>query len=179
MANLFAGNWAIDAAHSRVGFVVRHAGISKVRGIFEQFHAQLNVAENISDSTVDATVQIASINTESEARDGHLKSADFFDAENHPTMTFKSTSFEIDGEDITVAGDLTIHGETRPVTLTGEFGGVAVDAFGATRTGASVSTTISRKEFGITWNAAVETGGVMVSDKVLIELDLEFTAPEA
>lgn len=179
MANLFAGNWAIDTAHSCVGFTVRHAGISKVRGTFNQFDAQLNVAENISESTVEATAQIASINTENEARDGHLKSADFFDGENHPTMTFKSTSFEIEGEDITVAGDLTIRGETRPVTFTGEFGGVAVDAFDTTRTGASVSATISRKDFGITWNAAVETGGVMVSDKVVIDLDLEFTAPQA
>ncbi|MBM7052266.1 YceI family protein [Rothia sp. ZJ1223] len=179
MAELTAGTWAIDAAHSHVGFVVRHAGISKVRGSFDQIDAQFNVAENILDSTVEATLQIASINTENEARDGHLKSADFFDAENYPTMTFTSRSVEINGEDITVEGNLTIRGETRPVTLTGEFGGVAVDAFGTTRTGASVSTTISRKDFGITWNAAVETGGVMVSDKVLIELDLEFTAPEA
>lgn len=179
MAELTTGTWNYDAAHSEVGFTVRHAGITKVRGTFEQVDAQLVIAENIADSTVKATAQIASVSTNNADRDGHLRSGDFFDADTHPEMTFESTSFELDGEDLTVAGNLTIKGETRPVTFNGEFTGAVVDAFGATRAGASLTTTISRKDFGITWNAAIEAGGVMVSDKVVINLDVAFTAPEA
>lgn len=179
MAELTAGTWNFDPAHSEITFTVRHAGISKVRGSFAAVDAQLQVAENISNSTVTATAQVDSITTGNADRDGHLKSADFFDAENHPTITFTSTSFELDGEELTLAGDLTIKGETRPVTFTGEFAGAVVDAFGATRAGASVSTTISRKDFGITWNAAIEAGGVLVSDKVTLTLDVAFTAPQA
>lgn len=179
MSQLTAGTWNIDPAHSSIGFVVRHAGISKVRGGFHDVTAQLEAAENISDSVLKAEIQVASIDTGIEARDNHLRSADFFDVEQYPTLTFTSTSFEINGEDLTIEGELTLHGTTKPVTLTGEFGGVAVDAMGTTRTGASVSTTISRKEFGMTWNAAIEAGGVMVSDKVVINIDAEFVAPEA
>lgn len=179
MSNLTAGTWNLDAAHSSIGFVVRHAGISKVRGGFHDVAAQLEVAENIADSVLTAEVQVASVDTGIEARDNHLRSADFFDVENYPTLSFKSTSFTIDGEDITIKGELTLHGTTKPVTLTGEFGGVATDHSGTTRTGASVSTKISRKEFGMTWNAAIEAGGVMVSDNVTINIDVEFTAPEA
>ncbi|WP_237189677.1 YceI family protein [Rothia nasimurium] len=179
MAELTTGTWNYDAAHSEVGFTVRHAGITKVRGTFEQVDAQLVIAENIADSTVKATAQIASVSTNNADRDGHLRSGDFFDADTHPEMTFESTSFELDGEDLTVAGNLTIKGETRPVTFNGEFTGAVVDAFGATRAGASLTATISRKDFGITWNAAIEAGGVMVSDKVVINLDVAFTAPEA
>lgn len=179
MAELTTGTWNYDAAHSEVGFTVRHAGITKVRGSFSQVEAKLTIAENIAESTVEATARIDSVTTGNADRDGHLMSGDFFDAENHPEMTFTSTSFELDGEDLTIAGDLTIKGETRPVTFTGEFTGAVVDAFGATRAGASVTTTISRKDFGITWNAALEAGGVLVSDKVVINLDVAFTAPEA
>ena len=170
MAELTAGTWNYDSAHSEVGFTVRHAGITKVRGTFEQVDAQLVIADNIADSTIKATAQIASVNTNNADRDGHLRSADFFDADAHATMAFESTSFDLDGEDLTIAGNLTIKGE---------FTGAVVDAFGVTRAGASVSATISRKDFGITWNAAVEAGGVLVSDKVVINLDVAFTAPEA
>lgn len=179
MAELTTGTWNYDSAHSEVGFTVRHAGITKVRGTFDQVEAQLAIAENVAESTVKATVQIASVSTNNADRDGHLRSADFFDAENHPAMTFESTSFDLSGEDLTVAGNLTIKGETRPVTFTGEFTGAVVDAFDVTRAGASLSATISRKDFGITWNAAIEAGGVLVSDKVVINLDVAFTAPEA
>lgn len=179
MAELTAGTWNYDPAHSDISFTVRHAGISKVRGSFTEADAQLTIAENIADSTVTATAQIASVDTGNADRDGHLKGPDFFDAENNPTITFTSTSFTLDGEDLTLTGDLTIKGETRPVTFTGEFAGAVVDAFGATRAGASVSTVISRKDFGITWNAAIEAGGVLVSDKVTIDLDVAFTAPQA
>ena len=175
---LTAGTWTLDPALSEVAFTVRHAGISKVRGVFEQTAAQLQAGETVEDSSVRATVQIESINTKNEGRDGHVKGEEFFDAAKHPEMVFESTELTADGEDITLAGNLTIKGETRPVTFTGEFGGVAVDAFGTTRAGFSAAATISRKDFGITWNAALEAGGVMVSDKVKIEIDAEFTAPE-
>ncbi|MDO4898146.1 MAG: YceI family protein [Rothia sp. (in: high G+C Gram-positive bacteria)] len=179
MAELTAGTWNFDSAHSEIGFTVRHAGITKVHGIFEEATAQLTIAENIADSTVEATVQTSSINTGNADRDGHLKSGDFFGVEEQAAMTFTSTSFELDGEDLTITGDLTIKGETRPVTFTGEFAGAVVDAFGTTRAGASVTATISRKHFGMTWNAAIEAGGVLVSDKVVINLDVAFTSPEA
>lgn len=173
---LSAGTWTFDSAHSEVAFTVRHAGISKVRGTFENVSAELVVGEQ---SSVTASVDIASVETGSADRDGHVKSADFFDAETYPNMTFTSTSLESDGEDVTLTGDLTIKDQTRPVVFTGEFGGVAVDPFGTTRAGFSVTASISRKDFGITWNAALEAGGVLVSDKVNITLDAAFTAPQA
>lgn len=173
---LSAGTWTFDSAHSEVAFTVRHAGISKVRGTFENVSAELVVGEQ---SSVMASVDIASVETGSADRDGHVKSADFFDAETYPNMTFTSTSLESDGEDVTLKGDLTIKDQTRPVVFTGEFGGVAVDPFGTTRAGFSVTASISRKDFGITWNAALEAGGVLVSDKVNITLDAAFTAPQA
>lgn len=172
------GTWNLDPTHSEVAFQVRHAGISKVRGVFEQVEAQLVAGDSLEDSSVKATVKIASINTNNEGRDAHVKGDDFFEAEKHPEMTFESTSIETDGEDISVTGNLTIKGTTKPVTFKGELGGVATDAFGTVRLGLSVETSISRKEFGITWNAALEAGGVMVSDKVKITIDAEFTAPE-
>ena len=176
---LTPGTWNFDPTHSEVEFTVRHAGISKVRGNFTDVSAELTVAEPAENSSVKATVQMDSIDTRNADRDGHVKGGDFFDVENYPTMTFTSTSIEADGEDFTLNGDLTIKGETRPVSFKGEFGGVAVDPFGATRAGFSATTSISRKDFGITWNAALETGGVLVSDKVSISLDVAFTAPQA
>lgn len=179
MAELTPGVWTLDATHTEIGFSVRHAAVSKTRGRFEEVESTVIVAENVAGSVVEASIKIDSLDTRNADRDGHLKSADFFDAEQHPTMNFKSTSFELDGEDLVVKGDLTIKGETRPVELKGEFGGVATDPFGTTRFGVSVSTQISRKEFGITWNAALETGGVLVGDKVTITIDAEYVAPQA
>ena len=179
MAELTPGVWTLDAAHTEIGFSVRHAAVSKTRGRFEEVESTVIVAENVAGSVVEASIKIDSLDTRNADRDSHLKSADFFDAEQHPTMNFKSTSFELDGEDLVVKGDLTIKGEIRPVELKGEFGGVATDPFGTTRFGVSVSTQISRKEFGITWNAALETGGVLVGDKVTITIDAEYVAPQA
>lgn len=176
---LTAGTWNLDASHSEVGFSVRHAGISKVRGSFTEFDATLTIGESLADSSVEATVQIASVSTKDANRDAHLKSADFFDAEQFPTMTFKSTGTKGDADEFVLVGALTIRGVTKQVELETELGGQAVDAFGATRVGFSASTTISRKEFGITWNAALEAGGVLVSDKVKIEIDASFVLPTA
>ncbi|MEF3120766.1 YceI family protein [Kocuria flava] len=178
LTDLVPGSWTFDPAHSEVGFTVRHAGISKVRGVFREVDAQLLVAEPLEDSRLSATVQMASIDTKNADRDAHVRSADFFAVEQYPTMTFTSTAVAFDGEEGTITGELTIKDVTRSVELSAEFNGVVVDAFGVTRAGFGAKTTISRKDFGITWNAAMEAGGVLVSDKVTIELDVAFTAPQ-
>ncbi|PLC10736.1 polyisoprenoid-binding protein [Kocuria flava] len=175
---LTPGSWTFDPAHSEVAFTVRHAGISRVRGTFREVDAQLQVAEPIENSTLTATVQMASIDTKNADRDAHVRGADFFDVETYPTMTFRSTAVAFDGEEGTITGELTIKDVTRTVELATEFNGVAVDPFGVTRAGFTAETTISRKDFGITWNAALEAGGVLVSDKVDITLDVAFTAPQ-
>ncbi|MDO5619727.1 YceI family protein [Kocuria sp.] len=176
---LVPGTWSFDPAHSEVGFTVRHAGISKVHGTFEQAEATLDVAEQIADSTISATIQTGSVNTGNADRDAHVRGEDFFDVEKFPTMTFTSTSFDLADGEGTITGELTIKGITKTVELDTEFNGVVVDAFGMTRAGFEAKTTISRKEFGLTWNAAIEAGGVLVSDKVVINLDAAFVAPQA
>ncbi|MCG2623503.1 YceI family protein [Arthrobacter sp. I2-34] len=168
---LSPGVWKLDMSHSEIGFTVRHAGISKVRGRFTSAEAEARVGESLADSTLHATVQTASFDSGDANRDAHVRSADFFDVEQFPVMTFKATSVEGDGEDYTLTGDLTIRDVTKPVELEVEFGGVAVDPFGNTRAGFTAETEISRKQFGLTWNAALEAGGLLVSDKVKISLD--------
>ncbi|MGV8966753.1 MAG: YceI family protein [Cellulomonas sp.] len=169
---LTAGNWAADASHSEAGFTVRHAGISKVRGFVGISEATITIGEDLGASGVTATLDASTIDTRDANRDGHLKGADFFDVENFPTWTFTSTSVTGTGAEAVVAGDLTIHGVTRPVTLATEFTGTAVDPYGNLRAGFSASTEISRKDFGLTWNATLEAGGVLVGDKVKIVLDI-------
>ncbi|KAA9392918.1 YceI family protein [Kocuria coralli] len=176
---LVPGAWTFDPVHSEVGFTVRHAGISKVHGTFREVTASLNVGEQVEDSTIEATVQTASVDTANSDRDVHLRSEDFFNVEKFPTMTFTSSSVELAGGEGTITGELTLNGVTKVVELETEFNGVVVDAFGATRAGFEAKATISRKEFGLTWNAAIEAGGMLVSDKVVINLDVAFTAPEA
>ncbi|OMH26980.1 polyisoprenoid-binding protein [Tersicoccus phoenicis] len=176
---LTQGVWTADVSHSHVAWSVRHAGISKVRGTFDSFTSTLTVGETLEQSVVVADIDVASVNSKDENRDGHVRGTDFFDAENFPTMSFRSTSVSGTQDDLTITGELTIRGTTQEVTLTGELSGVATDPFGITRTGVTASTSISRKAFGITWNAALEAGGVMVSDKVTIDLDVEYTAPQA
>lgn len=167
-----AGTYTIEHDHSEVGFQVRHAGIAKVRGKFAEYDGTIAVAEDLAQSNVQVEIRTASIFTGSDARDAHLRSADFFDAENNPTLTFTSTEVRGDGEDLTVVGDLTINGVTRPVELEAEFNGAATDPFGNQRIGFEAKTKINRKDFGLTWNAALETGGVLVSDQVTILLDV-------
>ena len=173
------GTWTLDPAHSEIGFSVRHAGISKVRGQFTDVAGQLNVAEDAAPSTGEIVVGMASVDTKNETRDNHVRSEEFFDVANHPEMTYRILGLNLTDGEGTVSGELTLRGVTKPVELEAEFNGVAVDAFGVTRAGFTASTAISRKEFNVTWNAALEAGGVMVSDKVNIDLDVEFTAPEA
>jgi polyisoprenoid-binding protein YceI len=172
LAGLTTGTWTIDPAHSEAGFAVRHAGISKVRGTIPIAATALVVADRLTDSTVTASLDAAGVSTGDANRDGHVRSADFFDVESFPTWTFTSTAVRGEGPDLVVVGDLTIHGVTRSTELKVTYNGTAVDPFGKTRVGFEASTTISRKDFGLTWNAALEAGGVLVGDKVTIDLDL-------
>jgi polyisoprenoid-binding protein YceI len=173
LSALTAGSWTVDAGHSNVGFVVRHLMVAKVRGNFTEFAGTITVAENPLESKVEATVQIASITTNDEGRDGHLKSADFFEVEQYPTMNLVSTSIVARGADYVLHADLTIKGVTKSVAFDLEFDGVVQDPWGNTKAGFTAETEISRKDFGLEWNAALETGGVVVGDKVKIVLEIE------
>jgi polyisoprenoid-binding protein YceI len=172
---LHMSTWNIDASHSTVGFSIRHLVISKVRGRFSAFSGTVELPEGggIEGGSAKVEVQIASIDTAEPKRDGHLKSADFFDAEKFPTMTFESTKVVAKGSDFELHGKLTIRGTTKDVVLAGENLGAAKDPWGNDRVVFSAKTTISRGEFGLTWNQALETGGVLVADKVEIELDVQ------
>lgn len=170
-----AGSWSLDPSHSEIGFTVRHAGISKVRGGFKEFKAELTTGESLEDFAASAVISADSFDSGNADRDAHVKGADFFAADQYPTLTFDSTGFRQEEEDeFLVDGNLTIKETTLPITLKASFNGFAVDPFGNTRAGLEASTVISRKEFGLTWNAALETGGVLVGDKVTITLDLSF-----
>jgi polyisoprenoid-binding protein YceI len=174
-----AGIWNADPSHSEISFTVRHAGISKVRGKFTDFTAHAVIGDLPNEISVISEISTASFDSGNEGRDGHVKSADFFDVEEFPKMTFSSTSLtENDGE-LTLHGDLTVKRVTKSVALAVEFNGVARDPFGLLRAGLEATTTISRKEFGLTWNAALSAGGVLVSDMVTVELDLSFILEEA
>jgi polyisoprenoid-binding protein YceI len=168
-----SGDYVIDAAHTRVGFSARHAMGTTVRGQFKDFEGQAHIdAANPENSSVTVTIQTASIDTGVADRDGHLKSADFFDVEQFPEITFVSTDVSRDGAGWTITGDLTVKGVAKPVTIELESTGSARDPFGNLRVGFEGGTAISRKDWGLTWNAALETGGVLVSDKVKLEFDV-------
>ncbi len=175
-AGVRAGTWAVETSHSRAGFTVRHAGIAKVHGTVAITQGEIVIGDTVEESSVRATLDPATVDTGAEQRDQHLRSADFFEVEAHPTWEFRSTSVRADGDTFLVEGDLTIRGVTRTVVLRTEFEGAATDPFGAARLGATATTEISRKDFGLTWNAALETGGVLVADKVTITLDVEAVA---
>ncbi len=169
--------WQIDTAHSHIQFSVRHMMISKVRGEFTKFSGTVNLDEaNPAASTVDLKIEAASIHTRDEQRDGHLRSADFFDAENHPYLTFKSTSVNVtDSNHAKLNGDLTIRGVSNPVTLDVEYQGQSKNPWGITIAGFEATTKINRKDWGLTWNAVLETGGIAVGDEVSIDIELELT----
>lgn len=166
--------WDFDLAHSSVNFHVRHVMVSKVHGRFTRWAGQLELDEqDLTRSRLDVTIEAASVDTQEAKRDEHLRSADFFEVEKHPTLTFKSTSIAREGDGYRVAGDLTIRGVTRSVTLDVEGGDIVKDPWGGTRTGFSARTSISRKDFGLTWNVALEAGGFLVGDKIEITLEIE------
>jgi polyisoprenoid-binding protein YceI len=173
-----AGTWTLDPTHSEVSFSVRHLAISKVKGSFERFDASLVTAEDHTASKVTASIDVASINTNQKDRDGHLQTGDFFLAEEHPQMTFTSTSIEEKGDDaFLVHGDLSLRGVTKPVTLKSEFGGLVVDGYGQTKLGFSATTKIDRTEFGVSWNAALEAGGFTLGNDVTVTLEIQFVLP--
>ena len=175
------GTYAIDPTHSRIGFVARHAMVTKVRGSFNEFEGTGYFdAEDPSSSRLQLTIQAASIDTRNADRDGHLKSNDFFDMENHPKISFTSTAVEQVGtENYRVTGDLTIKGVTKPVTVDFEYTGTAVDPFGNTRIGLEGKTVVNRKDWGVNWNAALEAGGVLVSEKVTLEFEVSAIRTDA
>jgi polyisoprenoid-binding protein YceI len=168
------GTYAIDPAHSRIGFVARHAMVTKVRGSFNEFEGSGYFdAEDPTKSNLELVIKAASIDTRNADRDGHLRSNDFFAMDEYPEITFKSTSVEQTGDaEYRVTGDLTLKGITKPVTVDFDYTGAAVDPFGNQRIGLEGTTTINRKDWGVTWNAPLETGGVLVSEKVTLEFDV-------
>lgn len=168
-----AGTWVLDPSHSEVHFTVRHMMISKVRGTFGVKSATIIAPENPLGLELTATVDAASVDTKDEGRDNHLRSADFFDVEQFPTFEFRSTGVRIEKGDFFVDGDLTIHGVTKPVTFEVEFNGFGTDPWGNYKAGASAKAVVNREDFGLTWNAALEAGGVLVGKDVTIELDLQ------
>jgi polyisoprenoid-binding protein YceI len=168
-----SGDYTIDASHTRLGFSARHAMVTTVRGSFKDFEGTAHVdTANPANSKVELTIKADSIDTGVEDRNAHLRSADFFEVETHPEITFSSTKVERDGDDWTITGDLTIKGNTLPITVEFESTGSARDPFGNLRIGFEGSTTLSRKDWGLTWNAALETGGFLVSDKIKLEFDV-------
>jgi polyisoprenoid-binding protein YceI len=168
-----SGDYILDPAHTRIGFSARHAMVTKVRGAFTQFEGNAHVdADSPANSSVRVTIQTASLATGNDQRDGHLRSADFFDVETYPEITFVSTEVKRDGTDWTVAGDLTINEVTKPITVVFEETGAATDPFGNERVGFEGRVTINRSDWGLKWNAALEAGGVLVSEKVTLEFDV-------
>ncbi|WP_326754904.1 YceI family protein [Streptomyces hirsutus] len=168
------GDYTIDPSHTTLGFVARHAMVTNVKGSFQEFTGTLHLDGSApSNSTATLDVEMASIETGSADRDGHLKSADFFKVEEFPKMTFRSTKTEaLGGDDYRITGDLTILGTTKPLTIDLEFNGAATDPFGNERVGFEGKAEILRSEWGLTWNAALETGGVLVSDKIKLSFDI-------
>lgn len=167
--------WTIDPAHSRIEFLVRHMMISKVRGVFDQFSGTVALdEENPENTSVEVQIEAASINTRDERRDAHLRSADFFDAENYPYLTFRSKDVKRLGETVArMTGDLTIRGITHVVVMDVEFNGLARSPWGTESAGFTAHTKINRKDWDLTWNQALETGGVLVGDDIEINIELE------
>jgi polyisoprenoid-binding protein YceI len=168
-----AGTWSIDPVHSEVGFTARHMMVSKVRGRFSTFSGQIVTGASPLDSSVTAEIDLSSIDTGNEQRDAHLKSPDFFEVETHPTMTYQSTGVQAHGDDYVLDGKLTLKGVTKDVPLTLELNGFGPDPYGGTRAGFTATGEINRSDFGVSFNSAMQNGGVVVSDKITIQLEIE------
>lgn len=167
------GHWDIDPSHSRLGFSTRHAMVSRVRGAFNDVSGSADIADDLADSKAEVIIQTASVDTRSEGRDEHLRSADFFDVETYPEIRFVSSAIdEVDEGSYIVTGELTIRDMTKTVSVPLELIGVDTDPFGNLRAGFEGKTVIERKDFDLTWNAALETGGVLVSEKVTLEIEV-------
>jgi len=168
-----AGTWEIDAVHSHVGFVARHLMVSKVRGNFTGVQGEIVTAESPLDSSATATIDTTSFNTGNDQRDGDIKGENFLDVANHATMTYRTTGLRYEGGDLLADGELTIKGVTKPVTLTVEVNGFGPDPYGGTRLGLSAEGEINRNDYGITANMALPTGGVVVSEKIQLTIEVE------
>jgi polyisoprenoid-binding protein YceI len=173
LAALTPGPWTVDVGHSTIGFVARHLVVAKVRGQFTDFSGTITVGDNPLDTQLEASVVAASVTTRDDGRDAHLRGADFFDVENHPTWSLVSTGIEAAGHDFVLHTDLTIKGVTRQVSFALEFNGVAVDPWNNTKAGFTAEAEISRKDYGLEWNVALEAGGFLVGDTVKIVLEIE------
>ena len=173
--------WTLDPAHSEISFQVKHLMITNVRGKFDKFDIHSTCPENDFEKVkVEFNAETSSVNTNSEQRDAHLRSADFFDSENHPKLTFKAEGMrKVSGDEYEMTGDLTIRGVTKPVKVKVELSEIIKDPYGQTKAGVTVNAKINRKDFGLTWNTALETGGVMVSDEVKIHGDIQMIRQEA
>lgn len=180
-AHAAASQWEIDTSHSNVGFAVRHMMVGNTRGHFNQFSGQVSYDDkNLAASTIQVTIDTASINTNDTKRDDHLRSPDFFDAGKFPTITFKSTQIEKQGEQLKITGDLTLHGVTKSVVLVAQPLSSAVkDPFGNIRAGTSATAKINRKDFGVVWNKTLDGGGLAVGDDVMLQFDIELVQPKA
>lgn len=166
--------WTVDPTHSEVGFKVKHMMFTNVSGRFGTFNGSAETeGDNFENAKIDFEADVTSIDTNNADRDNHLKSGDFFDAEQHPKLTFTATEMKKDGDDYKLTGDLTVHGVTKPVTLNVEYGGIAKDPWGNEKAGFSINGKLNRKDYGLTWNAALETGGVLVSDEVKLNIELQ------
>jgi len=168
-----AGTWTIDPVHSEVGFTARHMMVSKVRGRFRAFSGQLVTGASPLDSSVTAEIDLSSIDTGNEQRDAHIKSADFFEVETYPVMTYRSTGIRADGDVYILDGKLTLKGVTKDVSLALELNGFGPDPYGGTRAGFTAIGEINRRDFGVNFTAVMETGGAVVSDKISIQLEIE------
>jgi polyisoprenoid-binding protein YceI len=168
-----AGTWTIDASHSLVGFSVKHLGLSRTRGRFGTFEGTISIGEQPEDSSIDVTIDAASIDTRDEGRDAHLRSDDFFGVEAHPSLRYRSTGVHRHGDDWHVEGELTVKGVTRPVGLEVTFEGAGTDPWGNERAAFTATAELDREDFGLTWNQVLEAGGLLVGKKVRIELEVE------
>lgn len=167
--------YVVDPTHSSIGFQAKHMMISKVKGHFDRFNSELDInPEDLSGGSIQFEVEIASINTNNEDRDNHLRSADFFDAEIHPTMKFAATDIKkVDDDEYKITGDLSIRGVTKPVTFDAEYNGKGTNPWGVEVVAFEADGKINRKDFGLNWNSALETGGVLVSDDIKIHIEIE------
>ncbi len=168
-----AGTWTVDPVHSEVGFSVRHMMVSKVRGRFNTFSGEIVTGENPLNSSVTAEIDLASIITGNEQRDQHIRSADFFEVETYPTMTYRSTGVRAEGDGYILDGELTLKGVTKSVPLTLELNGFGPDPFGGTRAGFTATGEINRRDFNVNFSAPMQNGGVVVSDKITLNLEIE------
>lgn len=171
--NDYAGTYNIDPTHTEIGFTARHAMVTKVRGNFAEFTGSASTKENLEDAAINVEIDVASIDTGNADRDGHLRTSDFFEVDKFPKITFNSTAVEANGEDgLKVTGDLTIKDVTKSVTIDFDFNGEVTDPWGMSRIGFEGATTINRKDFGLTWQTALDGGGVLVSEKITLNFDV-------